>query len=169
MLAAVDVVSQTSTIVLAGTLEQVFPLFGPIREQEWAEGWQPRILFPDSGDIREHMVFLAESHDADHPFTATWIVSKFDPADGFIEYTVFTDARIWWISIQCDHGEQTSTTHATITYSFLGLDEQASATNERALESMFRHDLKDWEEAINHYLRTGVRLHHGHAPTSGKH
>lgn len=168
-MASVDVVSKTSTITLAGSFAQVFPLFGPIKEQEWAEGWQPRILYPDSTVIQEHMVFQAKSHDADHPFTSTWIVSKYDPSDGFIEYTVFTDARIWWISIKCDHGQTTPTTRATITYTYLGLDEHAGAINRSALESMFRHDLKDWEEAINHYLQTEVRLRHGHAPTSGKH
>ena len=43
-------------------------------------------------------------------------------------------------------------------YTYTGLTEKGNATNEKALETMYRRDLKDWEEAINHYLKTGERL-----------
>ena len=33
--------SRTGVITLNASLDQVFPLFGPMREMEWAEGWQP--------------------------------------------------------------------------------------------------------------------------------
>jgi hypothetical protein len=29
-----------------------------------------------------------------------------------------------------------------------------------ALEAIFKHDLKDWETQINHYLATGQQLEH---------
>lgn len=160
------VVSKTSTIKLNGTLAQVFPLFGPVREQEWAEGWQPRMLLPYSEDVQEHMVFQTESHDRHNPFTSTWIVSRYDPIEAFIEYTVFTDDRIWWIAIKCHQDETSATTNATITYTYLDLTEQANHLNEVVLETMFRHDLKDWEKAINHYLQTGTQLRHSHLPPS---
>jgi hypothetical protein len=51
-------------------------------------------------------------------------------------------------------------THAEITYTFAGLTERGNAINEKALQVMYAHDLKDWEKAINHYLLTGERLAH---------
>jgi hypothetical protein len=35
-----------------------------------------------------------------------------------------------------------------------------NAINEKALQVMYTHDLKDWEDAINHYLETGEKQEH---------
>lgn len=40
-------ISRTSTITLNGPLGEVFPLFGPVREKEWAAGWEPRVLYSE--------------------------------------------------------------------------------------------------------------------------
>ena len=154
-------ISRASSIRLGGSLEQVFPLFGPIREKEWAEGWNPRMVRSYPDPIAEHMVFQTESDHPEAPNPATWIVSKYDPEHWSIEYTVFTQARIWWISVKCrDEGADGTIAH--IEYTYLGLDEEAARLNQAALESMFHDDLKDWEHAINHYLKTGTALRHGH-------
>jgi len=47
-----------------------------------------------------------------------------------------------------------------ITYTYVGLNDLGNRLNAHALESMFKHNLKDWELAINHYLETGSRLRH---------
>ena len=160
------VLSKTSTITLNGTLAQVFPLFGPVREQEWAEGWHPRMLHSHSKNVEEHMVFQTDSADENNPLPYTWIVSKYDLPNALIEYTVFTAVRLWWITINCRQHPSVAKTRATITYTYVGLTEQGDKLNERAFESMFRHDLKDWEEPLNHYLETGTRLSHTHHPPS---
>jgi len=154
-------ISRASSIRLGDSLEQVFPLFGPVKEKEWAEGWNPRMVLPSSESVGEHMVFQTEGGHGGDPDTATWIVSKYDPKRWAIEYTVFTRARIWWISVVC-HAEGKDETEARIEYTYLGLDEEANRLNRAALDRMFRHDLQDWEHAINHYLRTGTRLDEGH-------
>lgn len=156
------IISKASSIELEGGLEQVFPLFGPVREKEWAEGWNPRMVLPYPDLVEEHMVFQTESGHPEDPSPATWIVSKYDPDHWFIEYTVFTQARIWWISVECREEERAARTSATIKYTYLGLDEEANRLNQTALERMFRQDLKDWEHAINHYLKTGTLLSHSH-------
>ena len=156
------IVSESRNIELDGSLEQVFPLFGPIMEKKWAEGWNPQMVLPYEELVEEHMVFLTPSGHPEDPGPATWIVSKYDPDQWFIEYTVFTQGRLWWISIQCRKAESPERTLATIRYTYLGLTEEASRLNDSASERMFRHDLSDWERAINHYLQTGTALSHGH-------
>jgi hypothetical protein len=151
-------ISRTSNIALNAPLKKVFPLFGPMREKEWAAGWEPQVLFATT-DLEEHMVFQTQSHygqEVDY----TWTVSKYHPDQAFIEYTVFTPERIWWITIECSDGKTKETTKAKITYTYTGLTESGNATNEKAMAMMYRHDLKDWEAAINHYLETGKRLEH---------
>lgn len=153
-------IQRSSTIQLKGKFEQVFPLFGPIREKDWAEGWDPHILFSDAENIEEHMVFQTPSHREDSSELHTWTVSKYNPELGQIEYTVFTDSRLWWITINCQPEPDVETCKATITYTYVGLNERGNRLNTQALEAMFKHNLKDWERAINHYLETGSILHH---------
>jgi hypothetical protein len=157
------VVSRTCRIDLAGTLDEVFPLFGPIKEQEWAEGWHPRIVWPNSDVVQEHMVFQTDSHGSEDPSSYTWIVSRYAPESAEIEYTVFAEERVWWIAINCYQEEGSATSRAEITYTYLGLTEHGHQLNRLALGRMFQHDLKDWEIRINHYLETGTRM--GHDPT----
>ncbi len=151
-------ISKTRVITLNAPLDQVFPLFGPIKEKEWAAGWEPQVLYASS-DLEEHMVFRTQSHHGQEP-DSTWTVSKYLPDQAFIEYTVFASERIWWIAIECREGKARETTEAKITYTYTGLTEHGNIVDENAMATMFRHDLKDWETAINHYLATGKRLEH---------
>lgn len=98
------------------------------------------------------MVFQTPGHDPAQSSAYTWVLSKLQPAQGLIEYTVFTDARVWWITIQCEQNPSGPMTNASVTYTYLGLSDAANLANEHALESMFRHELKDWEAAINSYM-----------------
>lgn len=149
---------QTATIRLNGDFDQVFPLFGPIREKDWAVGWDPVILHSDAENIAEHMVFQTPAHQEDEEGPYTWTVSKFIPHEGLIEYTIFADVRLWWITILCDQEADSPHCKATITYTFIGFNETGNARNAQALAAMYKHHLKDWEHAINHYLETGTLL-----------
>lgn len=152
-------ISKTSRIILNALLNRVFPLFGPIKEKEWAAGWEPQILYSTT-EMEERLVFQTQSPHGPEP-VFTWTISRYQPDQAFIEYTVFTSERLWWITIQCREGNGGGTTAAEITYTYTGLNEKGNAINEIALAAMYRRDLKDWEEAINHYLETGARLEQG--------
>lgn len=152
-------ISKTSTITLNAPIDKVFPLFNPINEKEWAAGWNPHVLYPSTGSVEERMVFRTLSHHGQGS-DSIWTITKYHPDQSFIEYFVFTSERLWWISIQCDEGNGGDKTVAKITYTYNGLTEAGNLMNEKALEAMFHSELKDWEEAINHYLLTGKRLDH---------
>ena len=150
--------SKTATITLNGPFEQVFPLFGPVRERDWAEGWEPQILLSDAGNIEEHMVFQTQPHFEEETRPYTWTVSKFEPAAGFIEYTTFAEDRLWWITIQCEELPSGEQCRAAIRYTYVGFNQNGNHRNQLALAAMYEHGLKDWEYAINYYLDTGQRL-----------
>jgi hypothetical protein len=150
---------RTSVIRLEGDVARVFPLFGPLREREWAEGWNPTIVWPTDEVVLERMVFLVRSAHGDARETM-WVVSRYDEARALVEYIVFEPESVHWIRIRCRSAEDENGTEAAVTYTYVGTTESARRRNARALASMYRHDLKDWETAINHYLRTGERLSH---------
>jgi hypothetical protein len=141
-------ISRTSAIVLNGIPSEVFPLFGPIREKEWAPGWDPTIIYPNGVLAEAHMVFTSRLRDADQA-ESTWTISTYDPQGGFIEYTVFAPGRLWTIAIRCRPGQADRTTRAEVTYTYTGLTDSGRRLNEAALECMFHCDLKDWEEQVN--------------------
>jgi hypothetical protein len=141
-------ISRTSAIVLKGIPDEVFPLFGPIREREWAPGWDPTIIYPSGVLAEAQMVFTARPHHADEG-ESTWTVSSYDPGHGFIEYTVFAPGRLWTIAIRCQSGRAERTTEAEVTYTYTGVTDGGRRRNEAALERLFHRDLKDWEEQIN--------------------
>lgn len=153
-------ISRTSTITLNAPLKEAFPLFGPIREREWATGWDPQILYSTTDLVEEYMVFKTPSHHEHGEPDYIWTVSKYLSDQALIEYMVFTPERLWWITIQCSEEIPNLATRAEITYTYIGLTNMGNAINERALQLMYAHDLRDWEEAINHYLRTGERREH---------
>ncbi|MFN8459618.1 MAG: SRPBCC family protein [Anaerolineae bacterium] len=144
-------ISRTSTIILKAPLETVFPLFGPIKEMEWAEGWQPEIIYSQADNIEAHMVFKTKAHGHGEP-DYIWTVSRYDPTEALIEYTIFTPNRLWYITVQCRESADAQTTQATISYTYTALNELGAAINQRAIEAMYAHNLKDWEEAINFHL-----------------
>lgn len=148
-------ISKCSTILLNGSMEKVFPLFGPVLEKEWAYGWNPEIIYSVFGEVEEHMIFRTKAHHAPEDFY-TWVITQYDPDQHHIEYTVSTPNRIWFIGVQCKASD--GKTIATVCYTYTGLNETGNQLNRAALEKMFADDLKDWEEALNYYLANGKIL-----------
>lgn len=147
-----DRISRCSTIDLAGGIEEVFPLFGPVREKDWAHGWDPEIQYPAGGIAEEGMLFrtVADNGSDGH---YQWILMRLDRESHLIAYAVSAPGRIWFIRVQCRAGGKGTT--ADISYTYTGLSPGGSARNREAMDVIFAHDLRDWEEAINNYLKNG--------------
>lgn len=149
-------IQKSATIQLSAPLSEVFPLFGPIREKDWAYGWNPEVIYPSNTLVAEQMVFQTQGglHGSSEPYT--WVVVNYKPADHWIEYMVSASERLWFIRVTCT--AEDNQTSATVTYSYTGLTADGDRKNAASLNSIFSSDLRDWETAINHYLKTGTRL-----------
>jgi hypothetical protein len=147
-------VQKSASFVVNTDIEKAFPLFGPIREKEWTISWEPQIIYSVNSEVEEHMIFKTSGkHHGEEEFL--WVLSQYKPKDYFIEYAVSTSQRVWFITVLCrPKGKNTS---VTVTYSYTGLTEHGNELNKAALDKMYAHNLKDWEEAINYYLATGKR------------
>src|SRR5215468_7001743 len=89
---AVDMVSleqrtQSFTIVLKGSVTDVTPLFGPLREAEWAPSWTPRFIHPSEGAQQEGAVFTTTS---DNGKERLWLLTTYDVKRGRVEYVFVT-------------------------------------------------------------------------------
>ncbi len=154
-------ISKTAEILVNAGIEKSFPLFTPIGEKVWADGWDPEIIWLPEKLIAEHMVFKTEPSDLfkGRESEYVWTVSKYSPEEYFVEYTVFTPERLWNITVICKKAMEEKTA-VSVTYSFTGLNEEGNSKNRFHLEGMYSENLKDWERAINQYLETGEMLKH---------
>jgi hypothetical protein len=147
-------IQRSATIIVRAPLEKAFPLFGPLLEMEWAEGWEPCVIYPESKNVEEHMIFKTKSHYGEDYL---WAVTQYDAKRSMIEYTVTASERIWFIRVACK--AYVDQTKVDVSYTYTGLSEKGNQQNKESLAKMFAHDLTDWEKAINYYLETGKQLH----------
>jgi hypothetical protein len=149
----------TATIMLSALPADVFPLFGPVEEAQWAEGWSPDVLYSSRPDAAELNAVFRTHHPGGTE--AIWTVVHYDVANHAISYVrVRPDSHVARIDITCLlHGD--GQTQATVTYTFTTLgpdgdDFLAHLTR----EAFVHHELPSWERAINHYLATEETLPH---------
>jgi hypothetical protein len=147
-------ISSTASFTVKTSVEKAFSLFGPIKEKEWARGWEPEIIFSESPEAEEHMIFKTSGKHHDEEYL--WTITQFRPEEYLIEYTVSTPDRIWFIRVQCKSKDEE--THTTVTYTYTGLNKKGNERNKEALDKIFAYNLSDWEAEINHYLQTGQQL-----------
>jgi len=145
-------ISRSATLSLNADIDKVFPLFGPVLEKEWAYSWDPEIIFSGTDLVEEGMIFRTKGEEEHY----TWVVTKYQPDNYIVEYTVNTSTRIWFILVACKQAG--SKTLAKVTYTYTGLTGKGMELNRAALAKMFEFDLRDWEDAINFYLQTGRQL-----------
>src|SRR5437899_5871833 len=76
---------QSFKIMLNGSVSEVTPLFGPVREAEWAPDWSPRFIHPVQGAQREGVVFTTSPGDGRDRL---WLLTTYDVRNGRVEYVV---------------------------------------------------------------------------------
>ncbi len=151
-------VRHTHTIRLSAPPGQVFPLFEPIGEKAWAEGWEPHMLFPADGAAEPDAVFTTQQHPNESE--SIWTMTVYDPDNFHLAYLRVTPgSRLAHLDIQCQEAPG-GTTDASVTYVFTALSEQGNEFIARFTEAYYQAMLEDWERAINYYLAHGHLLPH---------
>ena len=145
---------RTATMRLEGAIQEVFPLFTPIREKEWAPGWDPQPVWPANGDVVEGMVFTVD----ETPGRVFWVVTHYDPARHSISYAnVLPGQTLNRIEITCK-AAGTNETDCTVRYAFVGLSDEGNKFVEMHTEEAYAAKMQHWVKAINHALRTGKTI-----------
>ncbi len=145
---------RTATIRLDGVIGKVFPLFTPMREKEWAPGWDPQPVWPASGETIEGMVFTVK----EDPGTVFWVVTHYDPQRHEVSYAnVLPGRTLNRIEIACK-AAGANHTDCTVRYAFVGLSEEGNKFVAMHTEEVFAGKMKRWVTAIHHALTTGKPL-----------
>ena len=143
---------QSFIIMLKGSVAHVTPLFGPVREAEWAPDWPPRFIQPGQGVQREGAVFTTASG---HGKARLWLLTTYDVRNGRVEYVVMTPgvtANEIKIRVVPD-GEHHC--KATITYRRSALAPEGNEEVAKLDAHWAEEQQVHWETAINEVLAKG--------------
>lgn len=138
-----------------GSVNDVFPLLCPVREKDWLDGWNYRMIHSKSGFIEKDCVFTTPHH-GEHE--TVWYVPLYDPLDYKIEFLRVTPGEnVVRINIDLEEiAEKVTNVH--IHYQYTALNEEANLYIENQLKDDFCEFMEWWEKSINHYLETGEKL-----------
>ena len=151
------VVQRTHRIALQGDADEVFALFGPVREADWAAGWDPELVSCDPEALEPGCVFRTRDPVRG---TTIWLMSGLDPTRRRVEYVKTTPASdLTQITISVA-SEGAGKARAEVTYRLTGLSPTGNEYVAGFTEPRYRELIDEWATAINRYLATG-----GQAPT----
>jgi hypothetical protein len=152
--AALEQRTQSFTILLTGSVAEVTPLFGPVREAEWAPDWTPRFIHPPGGAQREGVVFTTTIA---HGKQRLWLLTAYDIERGRVEYAFVTPgftANEIKIRVIPDGERQCK---ATITYRRSALAPEGNGEVAKLDAHWAEEQRIHWETAINEALvKSGI-------------
>ncbi|MCG3120937.1 MAG: hypothetical protein ALAOOOJD_03858 [bacterium] len=146
-------VRRSHAIVLNGPPEVVFPLFTPVGEKLWVEGWNPGFLHPTSGATQEGMVFVTGHNEE----TTYWSLVKLD-ANGYVaRYARVTPAsRFGFVEVACE-ATGNGHTRATVTYTYTALTESGNRFIDEFTAESYGQMIDSWQQKVNSYLRINIK------------
>jgi hypothetical protein len=143
---------QSFTIVLKGSVADVTPLFGPVREAEWAPSWQPRFIHPVESAQREGVVFATTSANGKERL---WLLTNYDVAKGCVEYVfVAPGFTVNEIKIRVTPAGEKQC-KATITYRRSALAPEGNEEVAKLDAHWGEEQRIHWQTAINEVLAQG--------------
>ena len=142
-------VDSDGTFHLPVAVEQAFPLFTPLGEKHWAEGWNPQFCYPTTGLPEVGAVFLTPH--AGEPATV-WVMAHYAPALGQISYARTTpQIAAGTVTVQCA-AATANTTVVQVAYRMTALSEAGNAFLTTFAHAHDQHWISAWKEAILQYL-----------------
>jgi len=147
-------VSHTYKQTIKGSIEQIFPLYCPVKELLWTESWNPEIVYSNSGVVEQNAIFT--SRDGNRK--AIWYVTTYDIENGHVEMIkIMPDYSVSKLEITVEPSKE-STTSVFITYTITSLNEEGDIIFKGFTKENFDISMQAWEKAMNHYLKTGELL-----------
>lgn len=135
-------------IVLDGPVDRVFPLFTPLGETLWVDGWNPEFLHPSSGETSDGMVFRTRHGDEE----TLWACVDFDPTAHRVRYARVTPAsRFGFVEVICREAGA-GRTEASVAYTFTALTPDGQSYLSDLTEAAFARMIEEWRALIDRWL-----------------
>jgi len=141
-------VERTYVQKLRGKPEDIFPLLCPVREKEWAPGWDPLEVYTRSGFAETDCIFTTGEGKPE----SIWVITDFDSTNYKVEIIKFTpDMTVGRINIALSKND-TGQTDAHITYMYTAIGTDGEKFVRGYSEDFFQDFMKFSESTLNHFL-----------------
>ena len=135
--------------------ERVFPLICPVREAEWLENWNYKMIYSETGLAEPGAVFSTSSEGEQDTI---WIITKHDAVKREVEFTRVTPGSRTcvlqvWIRQKDEHSS-----FVDLTYTFTATSDAGNTFVDIYTEETFLRNVRRWEDSVNHFLATGKIL-----------
>ncbi len=141
-------VARSYTQKIHASPEEVFPLLCPVREAEWVPGWDPLVVFTQSGLMEQDCIFLT-GEDGPESF---WVTTRHDRRNLQLELVKVTPGMtIGKISIALKaNGDEG--TDLEVTYRYTAVSQAGQDFVDGYSEDYFVQFMRQWEKALNDYM-----------------
>ncbi len=131
---------------------EVFPLLCPVRETEWVKGWDPIVVYSQSGVAEPDCIFLTGDEEPE----SVWVITNRDSDQFKLEIIKVTPwTTVAKINISLQQNEEAGT-DATVTYTYTALSEAGEDFVNHYTEEYYVEFMRYWEGAISEYLLSRV-------------
>jgi len=150
-------VRRNYTQKLRGKPADVFPLLCPVREREWAEGWDPIAVYSTSGIAERDCVFTTGEKNPE----SFWVITGFDPLNFRLEILKITPGMtVARINIHLKENES-GNTDAEIVYLYTAISPQGEGFVKEYSQQFFDGFMQFSESALNSFLDERKRRENG--------
>ncbi len=133
---------------LRGKPADVFPLLCPVREREWAEGWDPLAVYSESGFAEKDCVFTTGEKNPE----SIWVITEFDPAGHRLEIVkVSPGMTVAAITISLAENES-GNTDAEVVYTYTAISREGEEFVKDYSQDFFDRFMQFSESALNSFL-----------------
>jgi len=140
---------RSHTIEIQARPHAVFPLFTPMGEKKWVEGWDPVTHYPRSGEAMEGAIFTTRSEGEAE---TVWAIVAYEPDETRVKYVRVTPgSRIAVVEVQCEESAA-GATRARVTYTLTALSEEGNRYVSDFTEACYREYIDSWQQAIHRFL-----------------
>ena len=131
------------------TIEELFPLLCPKREEDWIPGWQCETIWSNSGYNEEGAIFRTTKPYGTELY---WTTLQYDINKKLVEF-LLTAPHLYIFRFRIEiQGEGEGVLAITFTQSFTSISEEGNAFLDRYRSEDYDARLKSLEEFMTSYL-----------------
>jgi hypothetical protein len=131
------------------TVEEVFPLLCPKKEEEWIPGWECETIWSNSGYNEEGAIFKTVKPYGTELY---WTTLQYDINSKIVDF-LLTAPRLYMFRFKIEiHVSSDNLLSITFTQTFTSISEEGNILLKRYRSEDFGERLKNLEEFMNRYL-----------------
>ncbi|WP_207485501.1 hypothetical protein [Arenibaculum pallidiluteum] len=139
-------------ILIEGAIDRVFPLFTPIGEMLWVDGWEPDFIFPESGEARDGMIFRTTHGNEE----TLWSCIAWDPDAHRVRYARVTPgSRFGFVEVLCRETSPQQT-EASIRYILTALSQAGASYLADLTPNAYKQMIDGWRPRIESCLKAST-------------